>query len=115
MFLSAEELEDTGEILPANTARRMLEDVQRAPCFTESGRLGRAQLRALQEGRIWPHADFGGTGTNSGCVGMRRDASWMRPGCVLDASGCVGMRRDFDFRHKMRQNSGKFRQHWGNI
>ena len=44
---------------------------------------GRAELRALKEGRAWPNADLGGTGTDSGCVGMR-----------LDASGCVGMRRD---------------------
>ena len=39
-----------------------------------------AQLRALKEGRAWPNADFGGTGTDSGCV--------------PDASGCNGMRRD---------------------
>ena len=48
------------------------------------GRLGRlgGELRALGEGRIWPHADFGGTGI------LIPDASWMR-------SRCVGMRRDF--------------------
>ena len=39
-----------------------------------------AQLRALKDGRAWPNADFGGTGTDSGCEGMR-------PGCVPDASG----------------------------
>ena len=37
---------------------------------------GRAEeLRALKEGRAWPNADFGGTGSDSGCVGMRPDAS----------------------------------------
>ena len=46
-----------------------------------------AQLRALKEGRAWPNADFGGTGTDSGCAGMRPDASQMR----RDASR---MRRD---------------------
>ena len=67
-------------------------------------RSGRAELRALKEGRPWPNADSGGTGTDSGCVGMRQDAS-----------GCVGMRRDFEFQQisansQFWQNSGKFRQ-----
>ena len=50
----------------------------------ESGR--QAELLAKKT-VYWPITDFGGTGTDSGCVQMRRDASRMRP----DASGCVGI------------------------
>ena len=59
---------------------------------------GRARLWALREGRPWPNADSGGTGTDSGCV---PDASRMR----LDASGCVGILNS-DFLHQNSANSG---------
>ena len=58
----------------------------------ESGRAsGRAELRALREGRAWPNADDSAElvpiPDASGCVGMSPDASRMRP----DASGCAGI------------------------
>ena len=53
---------------------------------------GRAQLRALKDGRAWPNADSGKSGTDSGCV--------------PDTPGCVWMRRDFEFR-QISANSGE--------
>ena len=66
-----------------------------------AGRLsGADELRALNEGRIWPHANFSGTGTNPGYFRMRPDTS-----------GCVGILNSSKFRRIL----AKFRQHLGKI
>ena len=58
---------------------------------------GRAQLRALKEGRPRPKADSGGTGTDSGCVRMRPGCFW-----ILNSS-------------KFRRIPAQFGQHLGKI
>ena len=70
----------------------------------ESGRgNGRAQLRALKEGRPWPNADFGGTGTDSGCFPDASGYFRMRPGCV----GILNSRKSQRIMAKFRQICGK--------
>ena len=105
--------EDGDAALEAWKAGHLLADVavsRRAERGRRFQACGRAQLRALKDGRAWPNAD------DSAELVPIPDASRMR----RDASGCVGILNCGKFRRinsgqisaELEQNLANFDAHW---